>query len=157
MRGERKIWPALLLLPILVLAVLTAGLALPLPYIDIVAALLSGLFVYLLPGAIVIALLAHRVWRARRTGFRLTLLLLAAAGHGDLNLLAGLLPQPGGDDHRLVDVVGQEQVWRDVGGAVVELSDERGEQPLLSTTDSRKEKPDTIAAYRKRLLIYNRA
>lgn len=78
-RGERKIWPALLLVPVLLVTVLTAGLALPLPYVDIAAALLSGLFVYMLPAALVLAVLALLVWRARHTGWRLALFVLAAA------------------------------------------------------------------------------
>lgn len=78
-RGKRKIWPALLLLPILLVAILTAGLVVPLPYVDIAAALLSGLFVYFLPATLVLAILALLVWRARRSGWRLALLLAAAA------------------------------------------------------------------------------
>ena len=75
--GKRFAAPALSI-PVLLLALLLAGLVAPLPYVDIVAAILSGLFAYLLPAAALTALLSYRLWRRRRTRYRTALLVVSA-------------------------------------------------------------------------------
>lgn len=71
-----RLVPLLLAIPVLLLLILTTGLFLPIPYVDIAAALLSGLFVYLTAFAAVLLFLSLRHWRSRRTRYAQLLVLI---------------------------------------------------------------------------------
>lgn len=77
-----RIASMLLAIPAVLLATLVAGLIFPLPYVDIAAALLSGLFVYLVPASAAVLFLSYRLWRARRTRYAVTLLVLSSIAFG---------------------------------------------------------------------------
>ena len=78
------------------------------------------------------------------------LALLAAPRHLDLDLVAALLAQPLLDDQRLLDMIGQQDVRRHLGGAVVELGQERGQQMLvvlvLGVLERERLRADQLAA-----------
>lgn len=73
-----KLVPLFLGIPLLFLSIITAGLFIPLPYVDIVASLLSGLFLYLVAFAAVMLFLSWRYWRARPSRYGQLLLLTSA-------------------------------------------------------------------------------
>lgn len=78
-RAKSRLWPCIIAVPVLVIAIISLGFVVPIPYVDIGAAMLSGLFVYLVPATLLFALLAILLWRARATSARLLLVLLSAA------------------------------------------------------------------------------
>lgn len=74
---RKRVWPLLLCLPIVAVAVLASGLLLPVPILDVIASALSGLFFWLLIISGALAAMAYGLWRARRGRFRLILTGLA--------------------------------------------------------------------------------
>lgn len=76
---QSRVWPVLLVIPVLAAAVLTTGLFASIPYLDVVASMLSAQFAWMMLTILVIALLAALLWRARRNRFRATLAGLAGA------------------------------------------------------------------------------
>lgn len=74
---QRIIWPILLTLPVLVVAVLTAGVFAPIPFVDVVASMLSAQFAWVFLAALLITLASFALWRASRTRYRTVLLALS--------------------------------------------------------------------------------
>jgi acetyl esterase/lipase len=75
---QRKIWPAILAIPVTAGTLLVAGLFVAVPYLDVVSSLLSGLFPYLAAIALLLTLLSLLLWRACASRFRMALLVLSA-------------------------------------------------------------------------------
>jgi acetyl esterase/lipase len=85
----RRIVLLFLTIPVVLLSTLIAGLIFPLPYVDIAAALLSGLFVYLVAMSAVILFLSFRVWRAGPTPYVTALLILSLIALGGWTWVGG--------------------------------------------------------------------
>ena len=75
----RRIATAALTIPVLLLALLIAALLIPLPYLDIMASIMTGLFAYLLPAAFLTLIFSYWLWRGRRTRYAAALIIISSA------------------------------------------------------------------------------
>lgn len=121
----RRIATVLVSTSAFVLAALIAGLIIPLPYVDILASMLSGLFVYLLPAAAVFFFLSYRLWRRRMTRYAAMLFVISSVALGGWLWVSC----------RMLAFAATEDVQLDVGQLFAGLSvDNRGPDLTLPYT-----------------------
>lgn len=101
----RRVATVALTIPVLLLALLIAALLIPLPYLDILASITTGLFAYLLPAAFLTLIFSYWLWRGRRTRYAAALIIVSSV------TLAGWIGVSG----RMLTFASNENVRIDAG------------------------------------------